>query len=291
MQSGIQIGNVVVERQLAVLRTRRAPVDQVNVEAGADQEFDQALPGRQVEDVRLADERHHDQQRHAIDVVGLWQVVVQPQRAARVDQLLRRRSPSRAPSRASSAAISALLRRSGGPRHHRRAFRTRRRHRGARRRRFIGFSGGRRFPRARRRCRWAPVALRICSSASTRATASSSWPSRSPSASISSLRRKVHRRHRAGHALRERLLLVQRGLDLLADRALDATRLLIMRVSDSLQSRSFLTNQSRHAFIGSRQWSCSLDALLLIAESALRRLALSVPRRSRCAASAGRASP
>ena len=54
---GDEVEDVVLEAQPCVLGTRHAPVDHVDVEALLHQELDQALAGREVEDVGL---RHSD---------------------------------------------------------------------------------------------------------------------------------------------------------------------------------------------------------------------------------------
>jgi hypothetical protein len=87
---GQQAQHMVFERQVLVLAARAAPLDQVDVEALAQQVLDHALPGHQVEDVGLVDERGDDQHRHAADRVGQRLVMVQLERAAGMDGFLRR---------------------------------------------------------------------------------------------------------------------------------------------------------------------------------------------------------
>ena len=83
---------VVLQPQAAVLVAGHTPVDQVHVVPLLHQELHHALARRQVEDVRLAHQRGHDQQGNAVDLVRLGAVVVQLHRAVGMDGVLRRRT-------------------------------------------------------------------------------------------------------------------------------------------------------------------------------------------------------
>ncbi len=90
-----EVEHVVLEPQALVLRPGRTPVDHVDVEAAVQQELDQALPRRQVEDVRLADQRHDQQDRRPVDLVHTRPVVVQAKRTPAVNGVLRRQPDTR----------------------------------------------------------------------------------------------------------------------------------------------------------------------------------------------------
>ena len=65
---GIMSSDVVLKAEGLVLGPRGAPVEQVDVEALADEVLDEAVAGDEVEDVGLADQRVDHQQRHGMTV-------------------------------------------------------------------------------------------------------------------------------------------------------------------------------------------------------------------------------
>src|SRR5689334_19658511 len=64
-----KIQNIVIKLEGMVFGTWYTPVNQVHVEAFFYQKLDQALAGPQVEDKGLADQRHHHDERHTIDLI------------------------------------------------------------------------------------------------------------------------------------------------------------------------------------------------------------------------------
>ena len=104
---GNEVEHVVLEPQAAVLGPGRAPVDHVDVEAAVEQELDQAVARRQVEDVGLADQGHDQQDRRPVHLVHARPVVVQAERAPAVDRVLRRQAYARVAGRDVLEALDA----------------------------------------------------------------------------------------------------------------------------------------------------------------------------------------
>jgi hypothetical protein len=96
---GDEIEDVVFEAKLRVRRPGNAPVDHEDVEALLEKVLDEALAWREVEDVGLADERHHEEDGHAVDLVRLRPIVIELERAAGVNDVLRRKADGRVASR------------------------------------------------------------------------------------------------------------------------------------------------------------------------------------------------
>ena len=81
---GDEVERVILDPEVVLLGARRIPVDHVDVVAAGEQELDQALARREVEDVGLVRRRHDEQDRHPVDLVG-GRVVVIERSACRAD--------------------------------------------------------------------------------------------------------------------------------------------------------------------------------------------------------------
>ena len=91
-----EIEDVVLHPQRLLFRPGRGPVQHVDVVAALEEKFDKTLARHHIEDVAAIGGRHHDQDRHPIDLVGDRPIVIQIHRAADVQDIFRCRSERRA---------------------------------------------------------------------------------------------------------------------------------------------------------------------------------------------------
>ena len=92
---GNKIEDIILHRQRLLPRAGRFPIDHENVVPAPQQELDEALSRHHVEDVTAVRCRHDKQDRHAVNIIHDRAIVIQPQSAARDQDILGARTQNR----------------------------------------------------------------------------------------------------------------------------------------------------------------------------------------------------
>src|SRR4029077_4796756 len=106
-----EIEDVILHPQPLFLRLRRGPVQHVDVVTAFEEKLDEALAGNHVEDVAAICGRHHDQDWHAVDLVGEGAVMIEIHRAANTQYVLGRGTERRSRGRDIFDPLDAALNR------------------------------------------------------------------------------------------------------------------------------------------------------------------------------------